>query len=259
MNVTDGYEMLKDKAEQFIADVKSSKVLSPNREPRLPYAYPCDNYIELILSYDFVRNALQLFADRYCKEQIQSILESARPVKETSHPRMNYILGECYRALDVTDFPEVYVSSSLKGINAVSVGTDSKPMILISPKSATVLSDGELKFMIGHELGHILQKNLMCHTIKGMLDNLNNKSGIIGSIVSDLIEVPLNQWYRCAEYTADRAGFLCCRDMEPIMMLFSRLSESKHSQSHYNLLELFNEHPFFHNRIARIDEFAKTN
>ena len=76
--------------------------------------------------------------------------------------------------------------------------------------------------MIGHELGHILQKNLICHTIKGLLDNLNSKSEILGPIVSDLIEVPLNQWYRCSEYTADRAGLMCTRNIKFIESNFSK-------------------------------------
>lgn len=77
------------------------------------------------------------------------------------------------------EIPEVYITNQLKGINALSVGTDSAPIIPISRKTVISLSDGELKFMIGHELGYILQKNLMCHTIKGLFDNLNSKSEIL--------------------------------------------------------------------------------
>ncbi len=258
MNVSEGYGMIKDKAERFIADVSTLKVLSQKEGGRLPYAYPCDNYIEFILSFDLVRNALQSFADKYCKEQIQSIRKTAQPVNEKNYPRLNNILNECYESLNVTDFPEVFVSNRLKGINAISVGTDNRPIILISQKSVIVLSDGELKFMIGHELGHILQKNLMCHTIKGMLDNLNSKSEIIGSIVSDIIDVPLNQWFRCTEYTADRAGYICCGDKDTILILFSKLSEKKLPSSFYNCLELFKDHPYIQNRILQIDEYSTT-
>lgn len=99
--------------------------------------------------------------------------------------------------MNIDEVPEVYVTNQLKGINALSVGTDDAPIILISRKAMISLSDGELKFMIGHELGHIFQKNLMCHTIKGLLDKLNSKSEILGPIVSDLIDVSLKMVQMC--------------------------------------------------------------
>lgn len=254
----EGYNKLKSKAEQIVESVKTSKLLSQKRDAPLPYAYPCDNYMDSILSNGLVRKTLQLFADKYCKEQIQKIQATGQLVRNSNYPHFYNILQGCYKALNVEKVPEVYVTNQLKGINALSVGTDSAPIILISRKAMISLSDGELKFMIGHELGHILQKNLMCHTIKGLLDNLNSKSEILGSIVSDLIDVPLNQWYRCAEYTADRAGYLCCRDCEQIYTLFSKFFEKESVVGHQSYMELFQQHPFIQSRLDNINEFAKT-
>ena len=158
--------------------------------------------------------------------------------------------------MNVEGIPEVYITNQLKGINALSVGTDNAPIILISRKAVISLSDGELKFMIGHELGHILQKNLMCHTIKGLLDNLNSKSEILGPIVSDLIDVPLNQWYRCAEYTADRAGLICCRHINTVQSLFLKMSSSIRTLSQFDSYkELGRCHPLYKNRIEKLIEF----
>ena len=159
--------------------------------------------------------------------------------------------------MNFVEVPEVYVTNQLKGINALSVGTDDAPIILISRKAMISLSDGELKFMIGHELGHILQKNLMCHTIKGLLDNLYSKSEILGPIVSDLIDVPLNQWYRCAEYTADRAGYICAKSITHIRSLFGRLCNTtiKETNQIARFFELSNIHPMYNNRINQLEQF----
>ena len=201
--------ILKCKVNKALGYMKRQTFLSQKKDTLLSYAYPCDNYMDLILSSGLVRKSLQVFADKYCKEQIQKIKSSGQLVSKANYPQFYDILQSCYKSLNIEEDPEVYVTNQLKGINTLSVRTDNAPIILISRKAMMSLSDGELKFMIGHELGHISQKNLMCHIIKGLLDNLNSKSEILAPIVSDLIDVSLNQWYRCAEYTADRAGLIC--------------------------------------------------
>ena len=257
MPLVEGYNKLKSKAEQIVESVKASKLLSQKKDAPLPYAYPCDNYMDSILSNGLVKKTLQLFADKYCKEQIQNIKSTGQLVCNSNYPHFYNILQSCYKSLDIEEVPEVYVTNQLKGINALSVGTDNAPIILISRKAVISLSDGELKFMIGHELGHILQKNLMCHTIKGLLDNLNSKSEILGPIVSDLIEVPLNQWYRCAEYTADRAGFICAKSITHIRSLFERLCNTtiKETNQIARYFELSNIHPMYNNRINQLEQF----
>lgn len=252
MPFAEGYNKLKSKAKQIVESVKTSKKDTP-----LPYAYPCDNYMDSILSNGLVRKTLQLFADKYCKEQIQKIKSTGQLVSKTNYPQFYDILQSCYKSLSVEEIPEVYITNQLKGINALSIGSDSAPIILISRKAVISLSDGELKFMIGHELGHILQKNLMCHTIKGLLDNLNSKSEILGPIVSDLIDVPLNQWYRCAEYTADRAGYICAKSITHIRSLFERLCNTtiKETNQIARYFELSNIHPMYNNRINQLEQF----
>lgn len=259
MSLTEGYNKLKSKTEQIVESVKTSKLLSQKKDVPLPYAYPCDNYMDSILSNGLVRKTLQLFADKYCKEQIQKIKSTEQLVSKANYPQFYDILQSCYKSLNIKENPDVYITNQLKGINALSVGTDSAPIILISRKAVISLSDGELKFMIGHELGHILQKNLMCHTIKGLLDNFNGKSEVLGPIVSDLIDVPLNQWYRCAEYTADRAGLICAKDIKHIKSLFERFSNKTKLKATAieEYWELSNIHPLYYKRIRMLVGFLE--
>lgn len=249
---------LRIKTEQIVESVKTSKLLSKKKEAPLPYAYPCDNYMDSILSNGLVRKTLQMFADKYCKEQIQNIKSTGQLVCQANYPHLYDILQSCYKSLNVKEIPEVYITNQLKGINALSVGTDSAPIILISRKAVISLSDGELKFMIGHELGHILQGNLMCHIVRGALDSLNDKSEVLGPMVSEAVEVPLNQWHRCAEFTSDRAGYLCCLSLEAVKKLFMRLSGSiGNSASAYDAFnELSHTHPLYNNRLNELKAFA---
>lgn len=221
----------------------------------LPYAYPCDNYINVIMSNSFVRKSLHLVVDRYYKNQIDKIRLNSQKVTEMNYPYLFLIVQECYQSLNVTNYPEIMVTNQLKGINALSVGTDKSPVILLSKKSVACLTDDELKFMIGHELGHILQKNMICHIVKGFLDNLNNSSEVLGPIISDMIDVPLNLWHRCAEYTADRAGLLCCKDINVIKRLFYRINKNymKKTGMLMEYYELSNIHPVYAKRISELE------
>lgn len=258
MQIANGYTLLKNKAEHIVDSLITSGFLSKRKGIGLSYAYPCENYIGDILSNGLVRQSLQLFTDKYCKKQIHDLKTSAQAVTKSNFPVLYDIFQRCCKSLNAQEIPEVYVTSQLKGINALSIGTDSDPIILISRKAAITLPKGEMKFMIGHELGHILQKNLMCHTIKGLLDNFNSKSEILGPIVSDLIDVPLNQWYRCAEYTADRAGLICSGKIQYATGLFSRLSNNVYKEitQMENFFELNNIHPMYNKRLKQLEQFA---
>lgn len=86
MPFAEGYNKLKSKAEQIVESVKTSKLLSQKKEAPLPYAYPCDNYMDSILSNSLVRKTLQLFADKYCKEQIQNIKSTGQLVGNSNYP-----------------------------------------------------------------------------------------------------------------------------------------------------------------------------
>ena len=249
-----------DNIEQLINSSKALDILSQKKEKRLPYAYPCDNYLDNVLSNAIVRKALQNFVDKKCKNQIVNIKQFGQLVTESKFPRLNNILQYCYTELNVKELPEVYVTNNLTGINALSIGNDNNPLIIISQKAVVALSEGELKFMLGHEMGHLLQRNLECHTLKGILDNVNNKTEVLGPAISDMIEVPLNQWYRCAEYTADRAGLICCKDIDVVNRLFNKFCKDINDVSVTDsYMELSHSHPLLANRFRELCSYYEKN
>ena len=253
MKLSEGYTKLKQRAEMIAEIAKSFEILSPKKENVLPYAYPCDNYVENVLSNVIVRKTLQNCVDVKCKNQIENIKRLGQLVTESKFPCLFNILQYCCTELNVEELPEVYVTSKLFGINALSIGDDNNPIIIISRKAVATLSEGELKFMIGHEIGHILQKNLECHALKGLLDNINDRMEILAPFILDMIEVPLNQWYRCAEYTADRAGLICCKDIELVGKLFNRFGKNyDHISAIDSYLELCISHPLLANRYKEL-------
>ena len=221
----------------------------------LLFAYPCENYVETILSIPKIKETLGAIVDKYYGHQLEGIKKEGIALTCSNYPHLYNTLEECSQCLNVQVRPEVILTKRIQGLNALSVGNDSNPMILLSMRSAVSLPEGELKFLIGHELGHILQKNMICHTVSGLLLNLKQKSEILGTIIADLIEMPLKEWCRCNEYTADRAGLICCKDMQYVYSLMAKVKRYERQSMAPQLMELYKDHPFINKRLEVLERW----
>lgn len=257
---------LKDSTVDWISLKRNLMTFINDKREILPYAYPCSNYVEKVLSNSIVCKTLQNIIDKHYCKQIEPILATGQVVTSVSFPHLCKIIDECCEKLVIDKSPMVVVSPKLKGINALTVGPDKNPIILLSRKAVMKLHEGELKFLLGHEYGHVLQQNLVCHTVKGLLDNLKNTSEIMGDMLSDMIDIPLNQWYRCSEITADRVGLICCRNIDHVRDLLLKVgghlevtSGKKTDNAIEELLELNYTHPMMVKRLLAMEEFDRSN
>ena len=256
--LSEGYNKLKNNAGRVMDSVKNIGNLSVSKVKQLPYVYSCDNYLDNILSNALVRDTINRLVDKYSNVQVETIRQYAEKVNIKNYPRFWETFDTCCQILNVEKRPDIYITDRNKSINAITLSVDDSSLILFTKKSLNVLTDGELKFLIGHELGHYIQGNLKCHTLKAMLTKLNKKTYVLGSLLTDTIEVPLNDWYRCAEYTADRAGLLCCKDIKVVESLFSKVAmpcfETTALADYY---ELNMDHPTIKNRIKELKSYYK--
>lgn len=223
----------------------------------LPYAYPCENRLAAVMNSRTVQKLLEALADKYCSQQQELLSVNAQAVTPTSYPRLYAIVEQCKSRLGIYEQLQVYVTAQLTGINALSVGSDKTPMVLLSTKAAAILPEEELRFMVGHELGHIAQGNLACHSVKGVLDMMKFQDKWSGYFIYEWLEVALNKWHRAAEFTADRAGLICCGKVEIAKAMLLRMTDSEHV-NHYNsaLSELYKDHPTVEHRIKELEWFA---
>lgn len=257
MKLSEGYAKLKQRVEMIAETSKPFEFLS-KKENALPYVYPCDNYVENVLSLQLVKKELKKLLDNYYKSQNITISSIGCKVDAASFPKLQSVLNDCSNTLEIKNLPDVFISDRLKGINALALQINEKFAILISPKSLFQLSEKELKFMLGHELSHVSQGNLLCHTANGILCDFKKKNEVVGTIVADIIELPLKEWCRACEYTADRAGYLCCGDMNAVISLFNKIGMENSRSGYYSYTEIYRDHPYIKNRIDRIKEFAES-
>ena len=222
------------------------------------YVYPCENDIARLLDSAFVQGAIRKIANYYYSEQVADAIKRGVVVTRNCFPSLYRVIDYCAHQIELPTNIVVILTSRLKGANALAVENEGNGVVFLSNSSITRLNEEELSFMLGHEFGHIAQGNLSCHTIKGMIDNLKDASVVLGELLSDMIEVPLNKWYRCSEYTADRAGLICCKSLTTSLSVMHKLlPRFDESHSVENYLELSSSHPFLYHREVELIKFAQ--
>ncbi len=139
-------------------------------------------------------------------------LGSAIRCDHRQHPRVHRLFAEAAASLDVAELPELYVRFS-SDINASCVGM-AKPFIVVTSRAVELYDDEELRYLLGHELGHLLSGHAIYRTMMVILSQMaTNLAWLpVGSIALRAIIVALYEWWRKAELSADRAGLLAGQD-----------------------------------------------
>lgn len=127
---------------------------------------------------------------------------------------------ESCKNLDIPNLPDVYLEQGF--ISAKTIGSE-KPLLVYGSACFGLLDYSEQVFVTGHELGHIKSG----HNLYTMIADLIS-SGVAGALMGATavltvglssalvigIQVALFNWMRMSEFTADRAGLLCCQDID---------------------------------------------
>ncbi len=194
---------------------------------------------------------------------------SALAVNPRSFPEVDALARSAALRLGMWK-PNLYIKNSNE-LNAYAMGFLGSSFVVLHSGTADALRNTpkELQFVIGHEFAHIKCSHVLWQTVAG-----NNP--ILGRIPILKFVLPLffRWWSRQAEYTADRGGFVACRDLAASQRalarlvigpaLFSRLNmeefvkQASDGDISTRASELFSTHPLLAKRLLALDEFAHT-
>lgn len=170
------------------------------------------------------------------------------------------VAQECARLVGVP-VPHVFVRDD-PFVPIVAVGTGEPYALVISAQWIELFTGDELRFLIGRELAHVAAG----HT---KLTSILSANGRENAVVS----VAFGAWLRTIEYTADRAGLLCCGSLNAAFSAiavstfqrvgrridlhgFAEQRRELDAEPSLRLGEWISATPYSTNRIARLAAFA---
>lgn len=142
-------------------------------------------------------------------------------VTKTSYPQIYKYLEEACRILDLDRKPDLYIDWGYS-INACTVGAEN-PIIILNSGLIDLCTDEEIMFVIGHEVGHIKSNHMLYHMMAQVI-NLFIDATPGGTLVAGGLQYALYYWSRMSEFTADRAGLLCCQNPEAMARAFIKMA-----------------------------------
>lgn len=142
-------------------------------------------------------------------------------VTKESYPKIYEYLEYACKILDVQQIPELYIEWGYN-INACTVGSEN-PIIVINSGLVDLCDDDEIMFVIGHELGHVKSNHMLYHMMAQVLNVIISMIPF-GDVASAPLQYALYYWNRMSEFTADRAGLLCCQNKDAAIRAFMKMA-----------------------------------
>ncbi|GLZ41444.1 Zn-dependent protease [Actinokineospora sp. NBRC 105648] len=191
----------------------STRVRFPRISPRA-YEHPADRGamagLRAVPGLTEVLKAVSgLFSER--GERLLALASAIR-VGEKQYPKIDRLRVECAETLDLDTVPNLFVERNPVA-NAMTVGID-EPFIVLTTGLVEALDTESLRFVIGHEMGHVLSGHAVLRTLLLRLLHLQMSVAFIpaGALALRAAIAALREWFRKAELTCDRAGLLCGQD-----------------------------------------------
>ncbi len=198
----------------------------------------------------------------------QALMRDALPIDHMRSPDLAEIVEECGKKLQPGEMDTFLVKANQ--LNAYTFGITSPKALVIYAPMLKVMTDGELKFVIGHEMGHVALGHTWLNTILGGMAGIPAPFG-----AAVLLYTAFRWWNRRCEFSADRAGLLACGELNlALSALVKLVAPEVRSQRDFQralamidvqddrasnrLAEAFQSHPMLIRRINELRAYAQT-
>lgn len=154
--------------------------------------------------------------NKHAVERLMRVQYTGSNIRVTgdNYPKLYRLLDQVCDTINLPARPDLYLEWGYN-VNGFTVGVEN-PIIVLNSGSVDLLSDDELLYLIGHEIGHIKSRHTLYHQMAQALpilaDILGEATLGIGKLLSMPLQLALLRWSRMSEFTADRAGLLACQD-----------------------------------------------
>jgi len=189
------------------------------------WEHPADraalNTLRAIPGFDEVVRQVATFLTERRVRQI--FLANAVQVSPVQRPKLDALLTDVLTTLDWPRRPELYVTQSPR-VNAYAIGFDNPFIVMTSGALELLERDDERRFLLAHELGHIMSDHMTYRTIAMVLVTVGSLALLPVGIALLPFQLALLEWHRKSEFSSDRAALLAIQDRTVAGTTFMRLA-----------------------------------
>jgi len=202
------------------------------------------------------------------RSQHNELVAKAHPVNPQTTAELAGLVEDCGERLHAGGF-SVYVAP-VAMLNAYTFGLVEPQVVVLYGGILRVMDADELRFIIGHELGHVCLGHTWLNSLVGGMAGIPSPY-----LAAALLYFSFRWWNRACEYSADRAGLLACGKPEKAASALVKLvagSSGIHSTEGWqhllrrieaeddhlenNLGELLSTHPMTIRRLDALRQYS---
>ncbi|MFN8555994.1 MAG: M48 family metallopeptidase [Dehalococcoidia bacterium] len=198
-----------------------------------------------------LKKIVGMFGERSLRLAFQA--DSVR-VSPRQFPHLHRLWLNVHDTLDAQDQYDLYVSQS-PFTNAGAFGID-KPWVMLNSGSLRLLTDDEVEFVMGHEMGHVLSGHALYHTMLVILYQLARMGFPLIGLVALPVLIALFEWYRKSELSCDRAGLLAVQLPDAAMGSMMRIAGGG-TREEMNLYEFLLQAEEYRGATGFLDQIFK--
>lgn len=158
----------------------------------------------------------------YIKWHVIELQGSNFLVTRESCPELYELVHDVADTLDVRPLPRFYTQWGYD-INGYTTGYKEDTILVLNSGTVDLLTDEELRYVAGHEMGHVKSGHVLYHTM-GELFNVAISQIPLVSTMTKPIYYALMYWIRMSEFTADRAGLMACQNIDAAINAIIKMS-----------------------------------
>jgi Zn-dependent protease with chaperone function len=196
------------------------------------------------------------------------LIQQARLVSPQTAPGLADMINICGRRLHSGPF-QTYIAPA-NTLNAYTFGLVQPQVVVVYSAMLRVMDEDELRFIIGHEVGHMCLGHTWLNSLVGGMAGIPSPY-----LAAVLLYFSFRWWNRACEYSADRAGMLACGKPEKAASALIKLAgglnatrsvqgrqelqrriEAEDDSLQNELGELLSTHPMIVHRLEALRRYA---
>ncbi len=201
---------------------------------------------------ELVRRVMSFLGERGVRQLFTA--DSVR-VNERQRPRLHALYTEVLETLDWSERPDLFVTQT-PFVNAMAVGFE-KPFIVVHTGALAMLAEPQQRVLLGHEVGHVMSGHSTYSTLALLFLSFGFNAIPGLGLIALPIQLALLEWYRKAEFSADRAGLLASQEPLDAMRMFLLFAGGKGDADETNLDEFLAQAQQYESDSGAVDLLFK--